>query len=50
MQDKKTFTWFQTEALAVAKSLGNNQFKASAGWLDSFKNRRNIVRNGVWGI
>jgi hypothetical protein len=27
----------QSEALAIAKSLRNDQFKASAGWLDSFK-------------
>jgi hypothetical protein len=25
----------QSEALAVAKSLGNDQFKASTGWLDN---------------
>jgi hypothetical protein len=40
----------QSEALAVARSLGNDQFKASTGWLDSFKTRHNIVWNGVWGI
>jgi hypothetical protein len=39
----------QSEAFAVAKSLGNDQFKASTGWLDSFKKRHNIVRNGVCG-
>jgi predicted DNA-binding protein YlxM (UPF0122 family) len=39
----------QREALAVAKSLGNDQFKASTGWLDSFKKRHNIVWNGVCG-
>jgi hypothetical protein len=39
----------QSEALAVAKSLGNDQFKASTGWLDSFKKRHNIVWNGVCG-
>jgi hypothetical protein len=33
----------QSEALAVAKSLGNDQFKASTGWLDSFKKRHIIV-------
>jgi hypothetical protein len=35
----------QSEALAVAKSLGNDQFKA----LVSFKKRYNIVWNGVCG-
>jgi hypothetical protein len=39
----------QREALAVAKSLRNDQFKASTGWLDSFKKRHNIVWNGVCG-
>jgi hypothetical protein len=39
----------QSEALAVAKSLGNDQFKACTGWLDSFKKRHNIVWNGVCG-
>jgi hypothetical protein len=33
----------QSEALTVAKSLGNGRFKASTGWLDSFKKRHNIV-------
>jgi hypothetical protein len=33
----------QSEALAVAKSLGNDQFKATSGLLDSFKKRHNIV-------
>jgi hypothetical protein len=37
----------QSEALAVAKSLGNDQFKASTGWLNSFKKRHNTVWNGV---
>jgi hypothetical protein len=35
----------QSEAFAVAKSLGNDQFQASAGWWDSFKKRLNIVWN-----
>jgi hypothetical protein len=39
----------QSEDLAVAKSLGNYQFKASAGWLGNFKERPNIVWNGVCG-
>jgi hypothetical protein len=38
-----------SEALAVAKSSGNFQFKASTGWLDSFKKRQNVVQNGVYG-
>jgi hypothetical protein len=37
----------QSEALAVAKFLRNDQFKA--GWLDSFKKRHSIVWNGVSG-
>jgi hypothetical protein len=39
----------QSEALAVAKSIGNGQFKASTRWLDSFKKRHNILWNGVCG-
>jgi hypothetical protein len=39
----------QSEALAVAKSLGNDQFKASTEWLYRFKKRHNIVWNGVCG-
>jgi hypothetical protein len=39
----------QSEALAVARSLANDQFKASTGRLDSFKKRHNIVWNGVCG-
>jgi hypothetical protein len=39
----------QSEALTVARSLGNDQFKASTGWLESFKKRNNIVWNGVCG-
>jgi hypothetical protein len=37
----------QSEALAVDKSLGNDQLKASTGWLDSFKKRHNTVWNGA---
>jgi hypothetical protein len=33
----------QSEALAVAKSLGNDQVKASTGWLDSFIRRGTIL-------
>jgi hypothetical protein len=39
----------QREDLAVARSLGNNQFKVSIEWLDSLKKRHNIVWNGVCG-
>jgi hypothetical protein len=39
----------QREALAVAKSLRNDQFKASIGWLDRFKKRHSIVWNRVCG-
>jgi hypothetical protein len=39
----------QSEARAVAKSLGNGQFKTSTGWLDNFKKRHNIVWNRVCG-
>jgi hypothetical protein len=35
----------QSEALAVARSLRNDQFKVSTGWLDSCK-KRHIL----WGI
>jgi hypothetical protein len=38
----------QSEALAVAKSLGNDHFKESTEWLDSFK-KHNIVRNRACG-
>jgi hypothetical protein len=37
------------EALAVAKSLGNYQFRVTTGWLDSFKMKLNIVWKGVCG-
>jgi hypothetical protein len=39
----------QSEALAVAKSLRNDQLMASTGWLDSFEKRQNIVWNRVCG-
>jgi hypothetical protein len=39
----------QSEALTLAKSLRNNQFKASTAWLDSFKKRHNTVWNRVCG-
>jgi hypothetical protein len=39
----------QSEALALAKSLGNGQFKAFAKWLNSLKNSHNIVWKGVCG-
>jgi hypothetical protein len=37
----------QNEALAVATCLGNDQFKVSTGWLNSFEKRHNIVWNRV---
>jgi hypothetical protein len=52
MQDKNIHIsgpMVQSEALAVAKSLGNDQFKASTRWLYSFKKRHNIVWNRVCG-
>jgi hypothetical protein len=39
----------ESEALAVAKSFGYDQFKASTGWSDSFKKRHNIAWNRVCG-
>jgi len=39
----------QTEALEAAKKLGKNNFKASNGWLESFKQRHNIVFKAVCG-
>jgi hypothetical protein len=39
----------QSKVLAVAKPLVNDQFKESIGWLDSFKERHNIVWNRVCG-
>jgi hypothetical protein len=39
----------QSEALAEAKSLGNDQFKASTGQLDRFKKKNKIVWNRVCG-
>jgi hypothetical protein len=39
----------QTEALETAKKLGKHNFKASNGWLESFKHRQNIVFNAACG-
>lgn len=39
----------QSQALEVAKSLNITTFKASSGWLDSFKSRHGIVWNQVCG-
>jgi hypothetical protein len=40
----------QHEALTVARYLGNDQFKASTEWLNSFKKRHNNLWNGVRGL
>ncbi|KAK9731729.1 Tc5 transposase DNA-binding domain [Popillia japonica] len=42
-------TMLQSQALNVPKKLVNATFKASSGWLDSFKSRHNIVWNQVCG-
>ena len=39
----------QAEALLLAKELGNESFKASNGWLQSLKQRHNIVQLVVSG-
>ena len=39
----------QSEALLLAKELGNKSFKASNGWLQSFKQRHNIIQLVVSG-
>jgi hypothetical protein len=53
MQDRKKIhissPMVQSEALAVAKSIGTDQFKVSTGWLDSFMKMHDIVWNGVCG-
>ena len=41
--------FLQAEALAVAKKLNITTFKASTGWLDSFKARHKISFNNVCG-
>jgi hypothetical protein len=40
-------TLIQAETLETAKKLGKDDFKASNGWLESFKRRHNIVFNSV---
>ncbi|KAJ8889400.1 hypothetical protein PR048_008899 [Dryococelus australis] len=40
---------FQQQALEVAKELGKNDFKASNGWLESFRNCHNIGWSSVCG-
>jgi hypothetical protein len=42
-------TLIQAEALVTEKKLGKDDFKASDGWLESFKRRHNIVFNSVCG-
>jgi hypothetical protein len=39
----------QIKALETAKKLGKHNFKASSGWLESFKHRHNIVFNAMCG-
>lgn len=39
----------QAEAMEVAKRLNNINFKASNGWLESFRKRHNIIFNKVCG-
>ena len=39
----------QSEALLLAKELGNKSFKAFNGWLQSFKQRHNIIQLVVSG-
>ena len=39
----------QAEALFLAKELGNKSFKTSNGWLQSYKQRHNIVQLVVSG-
>ena len=39
----------QAEALLLAKELGNKSFKTSNGWLQSYKQRHNIVQLVVSG-
>ena len=39
----------QEEALIIARSLGINDFKASHGWLQGFKDRNNIKQLVVSG-
>jgi predicted DNA-binding protein YlxM (UPF0122 family) len=39
----------QSEALTVANSLGNNQYKVSTGWLNNFKRKQYSVERSLWG-
>jgi hypothetical protein len=38
-----------SSSVVLSEALGNDRFKESRGWLDSFKKRHNIVWNGVCG-
>lgn len=40
-------TLLKAQAKLIAEQLGNNSFKASNGWLESFRKRNSIVKNEV---